>query len=155
MLGVFLHDYPHWIKAAKKLPGIIPVCALPTLFICSMSVENRLFTSIINYILPFIGIYAICILSIWIKSWNHLTQKLLVVSASSYIIYLFHTTFEGFIKSVIQKIPILATGTNSVSFCMGAALVIGAGVFLPIVLHHRILMQNHILRFLFGLKPAK
>lgn len=155
MLGVFMHDYPHWIKTAKKLPGIIPVCALPALFVCSLFVENRIFTSLINYILPFIGIYAICIVSIWIKSWNHITQKLLVVSASSYIIYLFHTTFEGFMKSVIQKIPVLATGTNSVYFSIGAALVIGAGVFLPIVLHRCIFAKNQIFRFLFGLKPAK
>lgn len=155
MFGVFLHDHPHWIKTAKKLPGIIPVCALPGLFVCSLFTENRIFASIINYTLPFIGIYAICILSIWIKNRNYITQKLLVVSASSYIIYLFHTTFEGFMKSVIQKIPTLATGTNSIYFSFGAVLVIGAGVFLPIVLHRCIFAKNHIFRFLFGLKPAK
>lgn len=58
-------------------------------------------------------------------------------------------------KSVIQKIPTLATGTNSIYFSFGAALVIGAGVFLPIVLHRCIFAKNHIFRFLFGLKPAK
>lgn len=57
-------------------------------------------------------------------------------------------------KSVIQKIPVLATETDSMSFCIGAALVIGAGVFLPIVLHRCILQKNHVSRFLFGLKPA-
>lgn len=154
MLGVFLHDYPHWIKTAKKLPGIIPVCTFPTLFTCSLFIEEHTFTSIINYILPFIGIYAICILSIWIKNRNHITQKLLVVSASSYIIYLFHTTFEGFMKSLIQKIPLLTTGSNSIYFSVGAVLVIGTGIFLPIVLHRYVFAHNHIFRFLFGLKPS-
>lgn len=81
--------------------------------------------------------------------------KLLVVSASSYIIYLFHTTFEGFVKSLVQQVPLLANGNDPLYFSVGAAAVIGAGIFLPIILHRYILQRNRLLRFLFGLKPAK
>lgn len=45
--------------------------------------------------------------------------KLLVVSASSYIIYLFHTTFEGFVKSLVQQVPLLANGNDPLYFSVG------------------------------------
>lgn len=128
---------------------------MPALFIFNRVTQNTILTTILDYILPFIGIYAICVLSRGIKHWNYATQKLLVISASSYIIYLFHTTFEGFVKSLIHKVPTLANGNNSLYFTIGAALIVGAGVILPIVLHRRILSQNRVLRFLFGLKPVK
>lgn len=155
MLGVFLADRPHWLTAAKKLPGIIPVCALPLLFTCTLLTDNSLACGSINYILPFTGIYAICVLSAWIKGREDITQKLLVVSASSYIIYLFHTTFEGFAKSIVQKVPLLANGNDALFFSVGAVAVICTGVFLPILLHRYVLERNPLLRFLFGLKPTK
>lgn len=155
MLGVFLIDWPHWLDSAKKLPGIIPVCALPVLFTCVLLARDGIITNLINYILPFTGIYAICVLSAWVKPRKHITQKLLVVSASSYIIYLFHTTFEGFVKSLIQRVPLLENGNDPLYFSIGAIIVICAGIFLPIVLHRYILERNPLLRFLFGLKPVK
>ena len=33
MLGIILNEYPRWTEIGKKVPGIIPVCALPALFI--------------------------------------------------------------------------------------------------------------------------
>lgn len=155
MLGVFLTDWSHWLDSAKKLPGIIPVCALPVFFTCTMLAGEGIITDLINYILPFSGIYAICVLSAWIKPRKHMTQKLLAVSASSYIIYLFHTTFEGFAKSLILKVPLLANGNDPLYFSIGAVVVICTGIFLPIILHRYILVRNPLLRFLFGLKPAK
>ena len=117
--------------------------------------RNDILTGLMGYILPFAGIHTICVISARIKSLKHITQKLLVVSASSYIIYLFHTTFEGFVKSLVQQVPLLANGNDPLYFSVGAAAVIGAGIFLPIILHRYILQRNRLLRFLFGLKPAK
>ena len=155
MLGVFLINWPRWLDSAKKIPGMIPVCALPVLFACTLLVRNDILTGLMGYILPFAGIHTICVISARIKSLKHITQKLLVVSASSYIIYLFHTTFEGFVKSLVQQVPLLANGNDPLYFSVGAAAVIGAGIFLPIILHRYILQRNRLLRFLFGLKPAK
>lgn len=73
------------------------------------------------------------------------------VSSSSYIIYLFHTTFEGFAKSIIHRIPIL-NGESQVMFAIGAIIVIASGIVLPILLHKYILDKNRITKFLFGLK---
>ena len=155
MLGVFFINWPRWLDSAKKIPGMIPVCALPVLFACTLLVRNDILTGLMGYILPFAGIHTICVISARIKSLKHITQKLLVVSASSYIIYLFHTTFEGFVKSLVQQVPLLANGNDPLYFSVGAAAVIGAGIFLPIILHRYILQRNRLLRFLFGLKPAK
>lgn len=155
MLGIFLNDYPYWMEIGRKIPGIIPVCALPALFILGSITQNTILINTLNYILPFVGIYTICVLSRWIKQWNYGTRNLLVISASSYIIYLFHTTFEGFVKSFILKIPTFADGSNSLYFSLGAILIIGTGIFLPIFLHRYILTKNKVFRFLFGLKSAK
>ena len=40
----------------------------------------------------------------------------MMVAASSYIIYLFHTTFEGFAKAVVHKIPIFVDTSNELLF---------------------------------------
>lgn len=77
---------------------------------------------------------------------------LMQVSASSYIIYLFHTTFEGFAKAVVHKIPIFADGSNELLFCVNIFVVVVCGVACPIVLHRDLLTKTHITKVLFGLK---
>lgn len=75
----------------------------------------------------------------------------MVVSSLSYIIYLFHTTFEGFAKAVVHKIPLFADG-NSVLFIINVAIVVGCGVVCPIILHQYVLNKTHFTKVLFGLK---
>lgn len=75
-------------------------------------------------------------------------NALLVVSSSSYIIYLFHTTFEGFAKAVFRKVPL--DSDVWYVFISEAAVVILAGVVIPIFMH-RILKRHRVTRFLFGL----
>ena len=74
------------------------------------------------------------------------------LSASSYMIYLFHTTFEGLAKSVCHKIPFIANGTNDASFIVGAVIIISCGVIVPVLLHKFVLSRTRVTRFLFGLK---
>lgn len=64
------------------------------------------------------------------------------VSSSSYIIYLFHTTFEGFAKAVVHRIPFLTDG-NDVLFIINASVVVGCGVICPIILHRYVLNKTH------------
>lgn len=77
---------------------------------------------------------------------------LTVVAASSYIIYLFHTTFEGFAKAVVHKLPIFADGSNDLLFIMNITIVVVCGVLCPIVLHRYILNKTKVTKVLFGLK---
>ena len=79
-------------------------------------------------LLPYLGIAAIMALSSFMEKWNHKSNEwLMVVSSSSYIIYLFHTTFEGFAKAVVHKIPFFADG-HDVLFIINAFVVVGCGV---------------------------
>lgn len=79
------------------------------------------------------------------------TGWLITVSTSSYIIYLFHTTFEGFAKAVIHRIPIFTDSSNEGLFLVNIAVVISCGVVCPIILHRYILNKTRITKILFGL----
>uniref|UniRef100_UPI003FF14AF3 hypothetical protein n=1 Tax=Candidatus Limisoma sp. TaxID=3076476 RepID=UPI003FF14AF3 len=75
---------------------------------------------------------------------------MLTISATSYIIYLFHTTFEGAAKAALQKFaPILL---DDPFFAVGAVLVISAGVAGPMVLYRYILAKYKLTQFIFGIK---
>lgn len=79
--------------------------------------------------------------------WNWLIQ----VSASSYVIYLFHTTFEGFAKSLVYKVN-QGVSADGVVFVLEAVAVIGSGVVGPLCLHRLVLARSRVSRLLFGLK---
>ena len=106
----------------------------------------------ISMLLPYLGIAAIMALASLMEKWNHKSNEwLMVVSSSSYIIYLFHTTFEGFAKAVVHKIPFFTDG-NDVLFIINASVVVGCGVACPIILHRYVLNKTHFTKVLFGLK---
>ena len=103
-------------------------------------------------LLPYLGIAAIMAFSSLMEKWNHKSNEwLMVVASSSYIIYLFHTTFEGFAKAVVHKIPFFADG-HDVLFIINAFVVVGCGVVCPIILHRYVLNKTHFTKVLFGLK---
>lgn len=77
---------------------------------------------------------------------------LMIVSGSSYIIYLFHTTFEGFAKAVVHKIPVFADTSNEVLFVVNVTVVVLCGVVCPIILHRYVLKKSLVTKILFGLK---
>ena len=76
-------------------------------------------------------------------------KGLLYCGSASYIIYLFHTTFEGFCKSIITKV--LYIQSEGILFILGTLFVIGLGIIGPLCLNE-VLKRNAITRFLFGLK---
>ena len=103
-------------------------------------------------LLPYLGIAAIMAFSSLMEKWNSKSNEwLMVVSSSSYIIYLFHTTFEGFAKAVVHKISFFTDG-NDVLFIINAFVVVCSGVVCPIILHRYVLNKTHITKIMFGLK---
>ena len=74
------------------------------------------------------------------------------MAPSTYIIYLFHTTFEGFAKAIVHKIPWIVTAENGWMFIAGALFVHTSGVVGPVLLHRYVLVRSRITKFLFGLK---
>lgn len=78
-------------------------------------------------------------------------KPLLMVGGSSYIVYLFHTTFMGFAKSFIHKIPVM-NGDNDLMFVIGSIIVVLCGVIVPVLLYRYVLNKWKITRVMFGLK---
>lgn len=101
---------------------------------------------------PYLGIAATIALSRIIERSVVDKTLLLLISASSYIIYLFHTTFEGFAKALVMKLPYLSNIGNDVAFAIGAIFVVGCGNVIPIVLSEIVLKRYKVTRMLLGLK---
>ncbi len=73
---------------------------------------------------------------------------MMVVAASSYIIYLFHTTFEGFAKTVLRKMPL--DSDLWFVFVPEALIVVGCGVVMPVLLY-KVFKRYRVTKLLFGL----
>jgi fucose 4-O-acetylase-like acetyltransferase len=124
-----------WIR---RLAGKIP--PLPAMVVCAGIYALTTFgvpdwpegiaTATARMCLALVGIAFILYLSRMIATKDvALCRFLLWLSAASYTIYLFHTTFEGFAKAALLKIPF------DVPFIAGATFVILAGVSGPVMLH--------------------
>ena len=68
---------------------------------------------------------------------KHLCIQLAIYS---YTIYLFHTTFEGFVKSFFIKYPLTGYIGNPIAFCIMVLITVSIGIIGPIFLH-QIYMQ--------------
>lgn len=108
----------------------------------------------VSSVLAVSGIVMVMQISSWLQDkiqGRHLAW-LIQVSASSYIIYLLHTTFEGFAKSIVYKVPLLKNGSHDFLFAVGAIVVVSCGVFVPILLNKFVLSRSMYLKIMFGLK---
>ena len=79
----------------------------------------------------------------------------LSISSASYIIYLFHTTFEGFAKGVAAKIGCFDWTPALLRAWLTAAAVIACGVVIPWWLARRVFPRWRVPAFLFGLPAPK
>ena len=148
MLGVVCCDWKQQISFVSKVPAW---CILG-FFAIAEGMNLKDMGGQISMLLPYLGIAAIMTLASLMEKWNHKSNEwLMVVASSSYIIYLFHTTFEGFVKAVVHKIPFFTDG-NDVLFIINASVVVGCGVACPIILHRYVLNKTHFTKVLFGLK---
>ena len=148
MLGVVCCDWKQQISFVSKVPAW---CILG-FFAIAEGMNLMDMGGQISMLLPYLGIAAIMALSSFMEKWNHKSNEwLMVVSSSSYIIYLFHTTFEGFAKAVVHKISFFTDG-NEVLFIINVFIVVGCGIVCPIILHRYILNKTHVTKIMFGLK---
>lgn len=92
------------------------------------------------------------VVSSWLERFtNRIFMKLLLaISESSYVIYLFHTTFEGFAKSIIHKFGM--GGNDGPLFIAGVIFVVSAGIVCPVILYQYVLNKHKVTKILFGLK---
>lgn len=80
-----------------------------------------------------------------------IVKMLLPIYSSSYIIYLFHTTFNGFARLALTKVPALLDTSDSLCFSIGAVIVVTCGIVCPMLLNRFILSKTKVTRFLFGI----
>lgn len=143
MLGVVCCD---WSKIATSVK--IPFWAVCLSFAALEYFYIRF--DACHSVIPFVGIATIIYLSDIISRGAKKINGLLTISATSYIIYLLHTTFEGAAKAALQKFA--PTLLDDPFFAVGAVLVISAGVAGPIFLYRYILAKYKLTRFIFGIK---
>lgn len=156
MFGVFAFENDRVRRFLKEFNWIKVAC-VSTIFVLGQflfltNVIGGNEKVLLNIALPFIGIwFVIETAKVICKNWIDVCEGhlLIWVAQSSYIIYLFHTTFEGFVKAVLRKLPF----DSSVwyVFIPSAVLVISSGVIFPMLLHRFILKKYRITKFLFGL----
>lgn len=79
----------------------------------------------------------------------------LSIASASYIIYLFHTTFEGFAKGAISKIGCFDWTPPLLWAWLSAAAIIGCGVVIPWWLAAKVLPRWRFTSLLFGLSVRK
>lgn len=150
MCGVTAYDYKDVIT--KAITQFSRSVTIPITF---MLMEVMFFVykvEWVEHLLPFMGIVFVVQLSNVLAciAKSALLNALLYFSSASYIIYLFHTTFEGFVKSFLVKFNDILPN-NECGFVVGALFVIIAGIVGPLIANE-VLKRYSITRFLFGLK---
>lgn len=145
MFGVIVYDWKTYFTKFKMISELIYI-------ILFLVVSNVSLFIGVNIFVPYFGIAAIITFSQMIEKSSIEKRWLMVTSASSYIIYLFHTTFEGLAKAIVLKLPFFKDVSNDFTFALGAVFVVGCGVIIPIVLNEMVFKKYAITRVLFGLK---
>ena len=151
VMGTVIYDWGHYLLWSKRVP-------LLALFIASCLIEGldnfgvgggfALITACVRIALVLKVSYS---LENYVMkcAWGKIV---LLISASSYVIYLLHTTFEGFMKALVLKLPYLSDLSNDIMFTFGAVLIISTGVVIPVLLYKYVLCRYTITKVLFGLK---
>ena len=143
MTGVVIADYaPNLFKVR-----IHTMMAILLLFIGFEAYYVQHQDSMLIYrLLAFLGIAAIMTLCHNCEKYLPLlARSCVVLSPSVYIIYLFHTSIEGFSKAFFEKVPLFNDFTTQ------AVIIIFLAVILPILIHHLILKRFALTKFMFGL----
>ena len=110
------------------------------------------FTYGASIIIPLLGIAATIATSRAIEQKEKNINTLMTVSARSYFIYLFHTTFEGFTKGIFFKVFTFDDMSNSLIFSFSAIIIIACGVGIPILLYRFVVSRTRATRIMFGIK---
>lgn len=147
LVGVLFYDWKEYIKLRTQMQPIIFVTCI-YLILEIMYIYGYTWT---GYIIPYIAIYAFFLVAM--NTENCIPKKisdfLLKISSASYIIYLFHTTFEGLVKSILIK---FSSSIVADYYIILTIIAIVIGLMAPMLLYKYIFSEFKITRFMFGLK---
>ena len=149
VMGVVAYDWKHYLLVLKQIPLWFYCIAFSVIEVLPYIGGGG-----ISLLTASMGIAFILRVSYSIK--DHVTNHawgriIMLISTASYIIYLLHTTFEGFAKALVLKLPYLSDLSNDIMFCVGAVFVISTGVIAPVLLYKYVLGRYKITKVLFGL----
>lgn len=153
MFGCICVDYKNVLDAIDKPRLTAMKYACISIFILCTGALFLGFIDRFFVLMPWLGIVAVMTVSNiaagyerqkWMKS-------VLLLGGASYTIYLFHTTFMGFAKSFVHKIPMM-NGGDEIWFTIGALIVVTTGIVCPVLLHKYVLPRWKMTRMLFGVR---
>lgn len=152
MFGVVCHDYK---QAFARLNNIhFSVYVILFFIVCAFG----MFTQADGWlakpciIISLLGIASTIAVSKAIELHAKSIGTLMTISSSSYFIYLFHTTFEGFTKGIFFKVFTFDDMSNSLIFSFSAIIIIACGVGIPILLYRFVVSRTRATRIMFGIK---
>lgn len=147
-LGVICTYFSAVIK--QHLNMFVSLVAFIICVLLNNIIANNVF---ILFISAVIGIACVMKIAFLLESHtnNPITICSLKIYVSSYIIYLFHTTFMGLARFVLSNYPLFLDCTNNFYFTIGVLLIVSCGIIVPMLLHKFILAKSRLTRLLFGL----
>ena len=139
VLGCFCSQYQHIIREKMGNKNVfIPVLCFAMLYVLAQLAIKQSMPVIVTCLyvcLALTGIWVTIKISQMIMRTQKLKQIFLTLAAYSYTIYLFHTTFEGFVKSFLIQYPLTVWFDNHTSFFLMILSTVSVGVVGPILLH--------------------
>lgn len=117
-----------------------------SLYVLTLTIDNTLVKATLQYCVALSAIVAVGSLAVIIAK-RFKAQIIITVGIASFAIYLFHTTFEGLVKGLLQQSHIIHNDSDLL-FTIGAFIVIVTGIIVPVLLHRHIFGKNRWLAFL-------
>lgn len=150
--GVLIAEYGGVKQQIERFPIVASIIML-LLFVVGYyyrNIEIVWLKNIWNVVLPYIGICLMCLIAMAVKRCGGAVKLFTFLSSCSFIIYLFHTTFEGFAKAVLEKL--IVANCDTYLYIVRVFLVVSCGIIFPVLLQKVILEKSQLLKKLFGLK---
>lgn len=149
MSGVVTFDWKSFYTRLAQ-PSIICTTIASLLFL--LFVVRMTISGVSSSLLvSFIGVWFVLEISKWMSESDFLLplKRIFNVTAeSSFIIYLFHTSFNKIATTLYMKSP-LAYSVN-LPYSIEAIFVVVVGTLCPIILHRSVLRNYKVTKFLFG-----
>lgn len=144
--GSLLYDWREYLPMRSRCMGFgafALFAALLVAYVCGWQPAE--------YAIPYVAVYALPAVAYqWsAHSGGRTHGVMLSLSAASFMVYLLHTTFEGFVKSFYLR---YAPVGDEWLFALAVAAGVAAGTAVPWWLYAKVFTRLRITRILFGLK---
>lgn len=152
MFGVVCHDYKQGFARLNNIHFSVYVILFFIVYAFGRFSQADGWLAKPCIIISLLGIASTIAVSKAIELHAKSIGTLMTLSSSSYIIYLFHTTFEGFAKGIIFKVFTFDDMSQTIIFLSSATVIISCGIITPILLHTFVINRFKLTRLMFGIR---